>query len=190
MAMKNDTALVDNDFLDHVSEINRPQAEATQIIKKALAGLGVDVVMHPCVFHYELMETPLKKALFNEKIIKKLSFDEILLGDPDRKTYYSFLILELYNKLTGNKLDTGDKDVFTYWKRGASLGEVHSMTTCLICGYGLFLSDDRDSKILKNLIEQDYSESITVYNRSDVISNIPADVLKRNEARAFSHKAK
>ena len=45
---------------------------------------------------------------------------------------------------------------------------VHSVAMCLICGFGLLLSDDRGSKALKQIVEQQSLGQIDIYNRQEV----------------------
>ena len=184
-----DAAAIDNDFLSHITEINRPQAEIAALTKRVLDGLGLQAVMHPLIYEKELLQTSKSKFMFDNKIIHKASFADIFQNDDERKAYYCFLVPELYKRIKGYDLDTHGADVFTHWKSRDSLGEVHSMSMCLVSGCGIFLSDDNDSKQLKGFIERDFSEVISVYNRDDVIAILPVGILKREERRLFTHKA-
>ena len=51
----------------------------------------------------------------------------------------------------------------------SSLGEVHSVATCLTCGCGIFLSDDNDSKMLQRFIAEKSIGKISVYNRKELV---------------------
>lgn len=188
MVIDKNSALVDNDFVSHVSEIDRLKEEVADITKRILSELKVSAVMHPLVYDNELLPNERILFLFTEGVFHKTSFPEIFQGDKNKETYYCFLVPELYRKMNGPSYDSKDQTVLTYWAKQQSLGEIHSMATCLVCGCGLFLSDDRDSKNLRDTIAKEYQETITVYNREDVIKHIPTVSTTRAERKAFSHK--
>lgn len=187
MLIDKTTALVDNDFVGHVSEINRPQAEVADITKRILSNLGVVAVMHPLVYDNELLKTERTLFLFAESVFHQTSFLEIFQGDKNKEAYYCFLVPELYKKLNGTSYNATGQSVLTCWVRRESLGEIHSMATCLVCGCGIFLSDDGDSKQLSEIIKTQYSDTISVYNREDVVKRIPSESVPRAERRIFSH---
>ena len=122
-------------------------------------------------------------------MIRILSFDQdIFQSNTARETCYRFLVPELHRRLTGAALLNG-VDVVTYWKRQSSLGEVHSVAMCLVCGFGLFLSDDRDSKALKQIVEQQSLGQIDIYNRQEVLDRCSdACGLPRADRKAFAHQ--
>ena len=79
-----------------------------------------------------------------------------------------FLVPELYNTLMGRRFPE-DKDVFTFWIRQNSLGEIHSVSMCLVSECAIFLSDDGDSKALKNIVNQRAMGAIEVFNRNEIV---------------------
>lgn len=186
MNITSNSAAIDADFLNHIVEINRPAPEIAKILSKILSALGVVAVIHPLVREKEIKLQPDKvKHLLSNSVILSPSFKDIFQDDASKKDYYKLLVRELYRKLSGNILDTGDQDVLTYWITGKSLGEVHSVSMCLICGCGIFLSDDNDSKYLKKIVEADRLGSIDVYDRKEILNQIGREVLIRSERRAF-----
>ena len=188
MEINSQTALMDNDFLDHLTETQSTKEEIAEIVKKAFDGLRIYAAMHPLVYQKELMCTEKKAFLFSQQVIRAASFDDIFHGNEEIKRYYCILIPELFKKLTGSELEVEGLDVLTYWKRMLSLGEIHSMATCLICECGIFLSDDHDSKYLKKIIEEEFVATIAVYNRKEFVANLPQGVLTRSEKRSISHE--
>ena len=76
--------------------------------------------------------------------------------------------------------------MFTYWIAGKSLGEIHPVSMRLICGCGIFLSDDDDSKYLKRIVDEDMLGSIEVYDRKEILNQIGSGVLIRPERRTFA----
>lgn len=189
---KTHTAAVDADFVFHVAEIERPPKQVAEILKQILESLELHAVVHPLVYDKELaIKSGTVSMLFSENAIRSLSFEQdIFQSDPGRETYYRFLVPELYQRLMGTSLPN-NADVVTYWKRQSSLGEVHSVAMCLICGFGLFLSDDRDSKALKRIVEQQSLGQINIYNRQEVLDQCSdACGLPRADRKAFAHQVR
>jgi len=163
------TAVIDNDFIEHVSSSKLPNDTLIDTLKTIISELGLDVVVHPLVYENEVRKTvPRVKQLFEQKVMSKADYS-FLDSDPAKKTYYCILVAELYKSLMGEKLPANGEDIFTFWVRSHSLGEIHSVSMCLICGSGIFLSDDKDSKKLELLIEEKSLGSIKVYNRTELI---------------------
>lgn len=189
--MRTQTAAVDADFIFHVAEIDRTPKQIAEILGQILSSLGLCAVVHPLVHGKELTPRSEKiDMLLKEEVIRCLSFEkDIFQSDSTKEEYYRYLVPELYRRLTGDQLPD-DEDVLTYWRHRSSLGEIHSVAMCLICQFGLFLSDDRDSKALKQIIEQQMSEKIDVYNRREVLDRC-SDIcgLPRADRKAFAHQA-
>ncbi len=86
-------------------------------------------------------------------------------------------------------LHIGKESVFTYWKRQSSLGEIHSISLCIITGCGVFLSDDNDSQYLANIIKNQFMQEISVYSRSDIADKMKEQgLLNSNKRKVFAHK--
>lgn len=114
------------------------------------------------------------------------SFDDIFQGDEGKKAYYMFLVPELYNALMGRRFPE-DKDVFTFWIRQNSLGEIHSVSMCLVSECAIFLSDDGDSKALKNIVNQRAMGAIEVFNRNEIVKQYKKVVQKLLNVRTARH---
>ena len=130
------------------------------------------------------------KLLFQEAVLHKAEFTDIFQNDAGKKTYYIFLVTQLYRALTGKVLPVSGDDVLTFWVRKNSLGEVHSVAMCLVCGSGIFLSDDGDSKALKAHVDRMAIGKITVFNRDEFIQKHMLEgetKLSRAEKRSLTH---
>ena len=185
------TAAIDNDFLAHALEIRKPPDEVVRILSAVFRDLKVFPIMHPLVYDKEAQKgKPLIRQIFAQ-VIRVLSFEDIHENDPNKMQYYEFLVCELYNKLFGLPLNLKNCDVYTYWRRQSSLGEIHSLAMCLLCNCGIFLSDDEDSKRLQRIVEQCFASHITVYDRQEVREAISAreHSVSRLDLRLFSHKS-
>lgn len=190
MQIDSASAMIDNDFLDHSVSMKASCEDVVRILSEIFLELGVDPMIHPLVMKHEVLNDSKRiKTVLSENIIKLPAFEDIHHNDTNRKAYYSFLVSELYKKFTGYSLDFGENDVFSFWKKGHSLGEIHSLSTCLLCGCGVFLSDDGDSQILRNIIKQTFAVDIAVHNRKAVINLISekGTNLSRSDRRSFSH---
>ena len=163
-------AAVDNDFVNHLVDCKLKDEELLATIATILSDLKLSTVMHPLVYEKELI---LKNArvdlLFERQIIYKTEFSEILQSDHGRNDYYTYLVGFLYEKLMGKPFPVDGNDVLTYWKYGENLGEIHSVSMCAVCGYGIFLSDDGHSKHLQKILKDNTTNSIEVYNRQELV---------------------
>ena len=188
------SAAVDADFISHVTEIERPIAGIAALLAAVLAGADLNALIHPLVYAHEILRDDERvQQLFSSGIIGQLSFSDIFLGDPARESYYKYLIPELYGILHADEPFPKDVDILTYWKRRMSLGEIHSVAMCLICGCGIFLSDDGDSKVLARTVRQRTLGEIKVYSREEILAISQENAnpkLPRKDRKAFSHAIK
>lgn len=185
------TAVVDNDFISHLMESKLDSTKLIAVLNIVFSDMGLTAVMHPLVYQNELMHDDARiELVFREKVIQKAEFSDIFQGNTSKKSYYIFLVTQLYRKLTGNTLQVSGDAVLSYWVRHNSLGEVHSISMCLVCQSGIFLSDDGDSKRLKNYVEQMSLGKIDVYNRTEFFEkhmNEGVNKLARSERRSLTH---
>lgn len=184
------SAAVDNDFLNHIAETKLPREDIVRILAEVFSGLRVSGIIHPLVFEKEVLSSDSTISyIFEQGIIGQPPFEDIFGCDKNKEKYYCYLIPELFKSLTGQAFPD-PQNVCTYWVRQQSLGEIHSVGMCLICNCGVFLSDDNDSKALRNIVEAHSLGRINVYNRSDAIAQYEkceCAVLNRKEKRVFSH---
>lgn len=182
-------ACVDTDFLIHISETKCAPDDTVTYLAIAFEKIGRIGIAHPLVYQNEIpKDHVVVSKIFKEKVVQIVQWDDVFVGDKaeDRRLYYQYLVPQIFRKLTG--LDLPITDVFTEWKRHCSLGEVHSISLCLICGCDLFLSDDRDSKRIQRLIREDFGD-VSVLSRAEVFRDprlngeIPRDF--RNK---FAHR--
>lgn len=190
MIINSNSAVIDNDFLSHAIEMKKSDDEVVEILSHIFYDLRVNPIMHPLVVKHEVLPNSTRiNKIFSENIVGTPSFSDIHNNDTSKMAYYSILVLDLYKRLTGSTLDLGSETVYTFWRRNESLGEVHSLSTCLVCECGIFLSDDKDSQFLKNIIQEQYGKQIEVYNRQTVV-DVLRDIgttLSRKELRPFAH---
>ena len=190
MSFDSNSAIIDNDFINGIVDMNQTEDDMVLIATDVFRELNVNPVVHPLVFKNEVQtDHPRTIRLFEENVVKELTFEDIHDNDDAKKNYYSFIVLELYKKLNGENLDIGKKTVFDYWQKRHSLGEIHSLSTCLLCGCGLFLSDDKDSQRLKKIIEDTFLTKIDVHSRQVVVDLLreKGTSISRKKLQSFSH---
>lgn len=191
--IKNNTVLTDNDFINHLVESKLSDDELIEKISIILSELGFSAVVHPLVYEKEIMsENPRVKLFFEESIFKKIDFSDIFGNNTSKKEYYILLIRELFKTLK-NKMDlpTSNDELLKFWVRKSSLGEIHSIATCVLCNYGVFLSDDDDSKKLKKIVKQKFATNIKIYNRKELIDKHESEgktTINRNTRRSLAHQ--
>lgn len=190
MTISTSSAFVDNDFINHVAEIRNTEDQIIRIFAEVVKEFGVNLLIHPLIVEHEVMS--------HHKVIKKIlecglidqpPIETIHCNDKSKKDYYKYLVRFFYQKIFGAPLCNEGEDIFTYWKKDSSLGEIHSIASCLICECGIFLSDDRDSKFLRDIVASGNIGSITVYSRDDVVSLLrqKGTNLTRKELQSFKH---
>ena len=194
MTLDAHTAVVDNDFINHLVESRLDDTRLIAVLNIVFSDLGLTAVVHPLVYDNEVMHNHARtKLLFQNQTVQKAEFSDIFQGDANKQAYYIFLVTQLYRKLTGKVLSVSGNAVLSYWARKNSLGEVHSISMCLICQSGIFLSDDGDSKELKKHVEQMALGKIDVYNRTEFFDkhmNEGINKIARNEKRSLTHTAR
>lgn len=190
MIVDHTAAVFDTDFTNHICETNLDIKKIVEILYKLLETMGLQGIMHPLVYEKELIDpSDCARKLFEENIIMVPSFDEIFQQNSDKKTYYcDVLIPHLYKQMNGKTLPNG-WDVLNDWIAKQNLGEIHSISMCLICECGIFLSDDSDAKILRNLIHEQMPNSIKIYNRAEIMDEFgKAAGISRSERKSIAHK--
>lgn len=191
MTVDSTSVVIDNDFLQKTFEMRQERKTIVSVLQEIFHMLGLNPVVHPLVFENEMKTNRIiADDVFENGIIKVPSWEDIHQNDDNQKQYYSFLICELYKKMFGEPLETGEKDVFSFWRATHSLGEIHSVSMCLLRDCKFFLSDDQDSKDLCSMIKNCFMKDIFVYNRSEIREKLRANgtALSRKELRSFTHQ--
>lgn len=185
------SAIIDADFVIKISSMEKPTEEIIRISQEIFDSLHMKVFIHPLVRKNELpLEREAISQILSSNVIQSPEFMELFQGDPDKEAYYCYIVPELFKILTGEEFPDVQR-VFTYWVRKKSLGEVHSVSLCIVCGCGIFLSDDYDSKYLEQIVRERMLGNLHVYNRQEVIARYmetEAPRLDRAERRSFSHQ--
>lgn len=191
MQIDNSTAIVDNDFINHLVGSRLADDLLVRALLDIFNSLSLVAAIHPLVYDKELFpQTDRIKLLFQKEVIRRLTFGDAFEQGSDEETYYCYLVGELYVHLNGCSLPVAGREVLSYWKRRESLGEVHSLSLCLVCGCGIFLSDDSDSKRLAEYIIRKLLGTVCVYNRKELIDksiNETATQIPRKIRQSLGH---
>lgn len=191
--MQNGTkiAAVDNDFLSGLADCKLTDEKLFPHIHTILTELNLSAVMHPLVFDKEFaLQSGRAKMFFTKQLIHKTEFAEMFRSDIDKENYYCSLVQFLYSNLMGKSLPVSADRILTSWKCKENLGEVHSVSMCVLCGYGFFLSDDGHSKILQRILSDSLIGEIEVYNRKELVDKHKQEgktSISREERRQLSH---
>lgn len=188
-------AAIDNDFMNHLAETKLDDdRQLKDIVRSLFLGMGVSPVMHELVYCNEFDDEgnnekirDIGRSFISDGIVsikKKSDYIKSKLEDQ----YYSTVFEEIYRDFKG---DLPVNDIWKEWKKQASLGETHTVTMCVFIKCGIFLSDDNDSRQLREIIDQRFNFSIKVYNRSQAVDYVKEqgkNTLKKRERRALAHK--
>lgn len=197
MRINESTALVDTDFVIHIARIKRDCEKICDLLREVFLRLEVDAAVHPLVYDHEMPKTDeIINKFFDDDIIARPSFTEIFDGCDNKDAYYTYVVSELYCRFKGLYQESDYQgldyhDVYTYWEKGESLGEIHSIALCMVFCCGMFLSDDGDSKQIEKFAREVCTGTLRVYNRKDIISIAQEQGFNlfgnREDRRAFAY---
>lgn len=174
MIVNDKTALVDNDFICHISETRLPCEKIVDAMTRILAKLEKCAAIHTLVKQKELLlsstgSEDVVDLLFSNGIISVAEFSDIFQGDTAKERYYNMLVRNFYSVINTDEINDVN-DILTFWKAKKSLGEIHSLATCIVCGCCIFLSDDKDSKKIAGYIKSKSIGDIVVLDREELVN--------------------
>ena len=182
-------AAVDNDFLEKLVSIEK--FNAFELICLCCESFNVDPIIHSLVYDNEVQqEHPITKKLIDGNVLSILACESFIPSMAEQ-IYYEIVVRDLYYKLKEKELDL--KDIFKEWKRQESLGEIHSISMCILIKCDIFLSDDNDSKEIRRLAQSStrFIKDIQILNRNefcDKIHELPDQPISREMRRSIGHK--
>jgi len=184
-------AVIDNDFLDHLGDLNNHD-DAFDLIVKFFDALDYKVFIHPHVYKYEKKpgKNPLVERLFDEGVITVSDLFDVLACKPIEKTRYELVVKQVYKNFTGREFPK--IDLFDKWQTGDDLGEVHSAAMCVILECDYLLSDDNKAvRYLGDITKKVAQKFIHVYNRQQCCDLVKkTGLMNRKELRLLGHTAK
>jgi hypothetical protein len=172
MAQAKKKVVVDADFFNHATQYEI----GSSFFSKILDANGYDPAMHYFVARVELKNNELAQRLIRNGEIEVIADKEFI--EPESYEDYSFYFQSVYEKI--NKFPFVDEDVFVYGydgsKAGQNLGEIRSAYLAMKSGYGLLLSDDYHSQIIKTYLSSS-KHQIEVERLYDLIMKKPKGIL-------------
>ena len=137
-------ALVDNDFMHKIASLSMDDKEWMTLMKKFFEELNCTAGVHSLVYTHEMLDESapeLGKKRIKELVkLKTLLIQDLptLLADDNLRIYYKHVFEEISNDFLGQVPVT---DIYVEWKHGHSLGEIHSISMCILFEFGIFLSE-------------------------------------------------
>lgn len=187
-------AAIDNDFAMQLADIDWEQDFLEKTMKIFFSELDVMPIMHELVYIHELeggADTGCKNVAidFFQKEIISLRELSSFLDTNQKKIYYEIVLKELYYDFMG-EFPSEIKNVFNDWKAHASLGETHTAAMCFFIGCSIFLSDDKDSKQLGEVLKKKKAFDLNVYNRDEACKKLveKGTTLNKNLRKVIKHK--
>jgi len=169
-----DIALIDNDFIQHLTKVEYGDEEQWKdLIDRLFKALDYSLAFHELLYRNEVLDEG-TSSIVKRRVLGLIKEEKVFIEsisiikkDTSKTEYYKIVFEEICNDILGKKpVD----DIFKDWKRGKSLGEIHSLSMCVVCNYKLFLSDDDDSKKIRSFLKRKFVEnSICVYNRDECL---------------------
>lgn len=132
--------IIDNDFLQCLTS----EDKNTFFFLKVMKELNVQPVVHPYVRKREMFASPYAEELIGTGELKALEYSDFIT--KANETYYKQMFENIYKEMNGTKVTFRNCDVFTFYKAGCNLGEIHSLLLGLVCDYDVFLSNDQGAK--------------------------------------------
>lgn len=166
-------------------------------IKKVIDNLGYNPLAHKYVAEQEFELHGYLKKLLDEGFIEVVEYEEFLDSDFSRKLYEQQFI-DIYNELRdylknkgGTKqmpelrIPTGHT-IYDYHMHGSSMGDVHMILMASFMRLPVFLSEDSDIALLRDIAKRRLSISsyqLNIYNTMDLLRLIAV-----NSNADISHK--
>lgn len=105
MKIDEQTAVVDNDFTNHLAEAHLDDDQLVELLHTIFSDLDLLVAIHPLVYQYELrQDLPRIRLLFDRGVVAKAEFADIHQNDDGKKAYYTYLVENLYRAISGDAL--------------------------------------------------------------------------------------
>lgn len=117
MQIDNSTAIVDNDFMNHLVNSQISDEQLTANLQSVFSSLELSAVVHPLVYEHEVLRDNKRiQVLFQKTIVQKMTFADAFESASDAEAYYCYLVGELYGHLKGTELPATGRGILTYWK--------------------------------------------------------------------------
>lgn len=87
MKIDEQTAVVDNDFTNHLAEAHLDDDQLVELLHTIFSDLDLLVAIHPLVYQYELrQDLPRIRLLFDRGVVAKAEFADIHQNDDGKES--------------------------------------------------------------------------------------------------------
>ena len=191
--MKKQRAIVDTCFLQKISANGSCQDN----IKRILDNLDYSPVAHKYVVEQEFGLHSYLAKYIEDGYISTIEYNEFLPDDFSRKVYEkqfkdiygemrSYLRCKAGKKQMPELIIPNGKDIYTHHISGSSMGDIHMILMASFLRLPVFLSEDSDIILLRDIAKRRLSLSnykLHIYDTLDLLSQLAA---KKNIS--ISHK--
>ncbi len=180
--MEKQRAIVDTCFLQKIAS----QGSCPDNIKKILDNSDYIPVAHKYVVEQELGLQGYLQKLIDEGYIATIEYSEFL-PDDFSKMLYEKQYVDIYNEIRNYLMSAGGrkqmpelkipngKTIFTHHIGGSSMGDVHMILMAAFMRLPVFLSEDSDIMLLRDIAKRRLSLSayqLQIYNTADLLEQI------------------
>ena len=191
--MEKQRAIVDTCFLQKISS----QGSCPDNIKRILDNSDYIPVAHKYVVEQELSLYGYLGKLVEEEYITTIEYEEFL-GDDFSKMVYETQFVDIYDEMRNYLKSVGGrkqmpelnipkgKNIYTHHIGGSSMGDVHMILMASFMGLPVFLSEDSDIELLRDIAKRRLSLSsyqLQIYDTSNLLEQIA----EKNDL-SISHK--
>lgn len=168
-------AVIDTDFFNKITQAPNI-ADGKDLFMRTMKDFNVRPVVHYYLANRELqVQNPIATELLNSKCLKVYTKEDIVT-DSESVKLYEENFRKWYNYLNINKPRLEKNvDVFTLYRAGHSLGEIHSILMAYFMGLDIIMSDDSDAR---TLVYNAGLSNIKVFNLVDIYSDIAKKEIK------------
>lgn len=180
--MEKQRAIVDTCFLQKISA----KGNYPENIRIILDSLEYIPVAHKYVVEQELTLHGYLKKYIDDGYIETIEYKEFI-GDTLSKQVYETQFVDIYNEMRSYlKSKGGSKqmpelripkgaDIYTHHMQGSSMGDIHMILMASFLGLPVFLSEDSDIVLLRDIARRRLSLSnyqLHIYDTLDLLKQI------------------
>ena len=180
--MEKQRAIVDTCFLQKITA----NGSCPGNIQLLLDNLEYSPVAHKYVMEQELSLHGYLKKLIDDGYIMTIDYDEFI-GDALSKQVYETQFVDIYNEMRKFLQSQGGpkqmpelkipkgSDIYTYHMQGSSMGDVHMILMASFMRLPVFLSEDSDIVLLRDIAKRRLSLSsyqLHIYDTLDLLKQI------------------
>lgn len=166
--MNNQVAL-DSDFCNMLAPGCYEEKE-NAFVKSIFESLKQRPVLHPFVYHEELLTNVTVKKLVNEGFIEVLEYDAFIMNDSFKRQYID-TFADFYFFMNSEPIER-TFNAITKHRAKRNMGEIHSLIMAQYLSIPLFMSNDEGAKNLATSRINTQSQVVVVKNVLEVFMDV------------------